>query len=57
MRESRCYRTPPSAPVARQLLEQHGGEVRAESTPGKGLEFIVELPLGPQTGIGVASRL
>jgi two-component system, NtrC family, sensor kinase len=30
--------------VARSIVEQHGGEIAAESTPGKGTEFVVTLP-------------
>ena len=31
--------------VARSIIEQHGGEIAVESTPGKGTEFVVALPL------------
>jgi two-component system, NtrC family, sensor kinase len=30
--------------VARSIVEQHGGEIAVESTPGKGTEFVVTLP-------------
>lgn len=30
--------------VTRQIVEAHGGSIRAESEPGKGAAFIVELP-------------
>jgi two-component system NtrC family sensor kinase len=34
--------------VARSIVEQHGGEIAVESTPGKGTEFVVALPaVGP----------
>ena len=35
--------------VARSIVEQHGGEIAVESTPGKGTEFVVALP-----AVGVA---
>jgi len=31
--------------IARWIAEQHGGEIRVESTPGAGSEFCVRLPL------------
>ena len=30
--------------VARSIVEQHGGEIAVESTPGQGTEFVVALP-------------
>jgi two-component system NtrC family sensor kinase len=30
--------------VARSIVEQHGGEIAVESTPGEGTEFVVALP-------------
>mgnify|MGYP002780394412 CR=1 FL=1 len=30
--------------IARQLVEAHGGEIRAESTPGIGTSFVITLP-------------
>lgn len=31
--------------VARSIIEQHGGEITVQSTPGKGTEFVVALPV------------
>jgi CheY-like chemotaxis protein len=31
--------------VTRYLIEQHGGKIKVESTPGKGSRFIVDFPL------------
>jgi len=31
--------------VARSIIEQHGGEITVESSPGKGTEFVVALPV------------
>jgi signal transduction histidine kinase len=36
-------------PIARALVELHGGRIRVESTPGRGTTFHVALPLRPAT--------
>jgi len=33
--------------IAKQIVEQHGGNIRVESCPGEGTRFTVELPLSP----------
>jgi two-component system, NtrC family, sensor kinase len=38
--------------VARSIVEQHGGDIVANSTPGKGSEFIVSLPLDTSVSAG-----
>ena len=34
-------------PVTRKILEEHGGQIRVESTIGQGSRFILELPAAP----------
>jgi two-component system NtrC family sensor kinase len=36
--------------VAHSIIEQHGGEIRVNSAPGMGTEFIVSLPLDVAVG-------
>jgi signal transduction histidine kinase len=36
-------------PIAKKLIEAHGGSVEASSTPGKGSTFTVKLPLNPNS--------
>ena len=36
--------------IARQLVEAHGGSIRAESALGEGSRFVFELPLAPERG-------
>jgi signal transduction histidine kinase len=31
--------------IAKNLVEAHGGDIRAESEPGRGATFVVALPL------------
>ncbi|HEX8148130.1 MAG TPA: ATP-binding protein [Pyrinomonadaceae bacterium] len=35
--------------IARQIVEQHGGQIRVESAPGQGTRFTIDLPLSPET--------
>ena len=35
--------------IVREIVESHGGTVRAASTPGEGTTFVVHLPLQEQS--------
>lgn len=37
--------------ICRKIVDRHGGKITARSTPGKGTEFIVTLPVKQKTGI------
>jgi len=39
--------------VAHSIVEQHGGDIMVNSTPGKGSEFVVSMPLDATVGVGV----
>jgi PAS domain S-box-containing protein len=39
--------------IARQIVEEHGGRIRAESSPGRGTCVRIELPAAPPRGEGV----
>jgi two-component system NtrC family sensor kinase len=45
--------------VARSIVEQHGGDISVQSTPGEGTEFTITLPvaaLAAATGVGEPRR-
>ena len=35
-------------PTSRRIINEHGGELRAMSTPGRGSDFIIEMPLAKE---------
>jgi signal transduction histidine kinase len=41
--------------VCRKIVERHGGQITATSTPGSGATFIVRLPIKQQTEEGAAN--
>ena len=41
-------------PVSQKILREHGGDVIAESNPGKGCRFILKWPAIPVSGEGTA---
>jgi signal transduction histidine kinase len=43
-------------PVTRKILEEHGGQVRVESTVGQGSRFTLELPATPSPPEGEPSN-
>jgi PAS domain S-box-containing protein len=41
--------------IARQIVEEHGGTIRAESAPGRGTSVCIHLPAAPPAGDGRAA--
>ncbi len=39
-------------PVSRKILQEHGGDILVESTPGEGSRFTLELPAQPAQATG-----
>ena len=33
--------------ITRKIVERHGGQIQAQSSPGMGAEFIISLPVNP----------
>jgi signal transduction histidine kinase len=42
--------------IAKEIILAHGGEIKADSAPGEGTEFIVRLPMGSATSPQVRSH-
>jgi signal transduction histidine kinase len=38
------HRTGLGLPIAKSILERHGGSIRVESAPNQGTEFVVSIP-------------
>jgi two-component system sensor histidine kinase FlrB len=36
--------------IAREIVEAHGGDIRAESRPGEGAKFVIDLPVADAEG-------
>ena len=49
------HRTGLGLAVARSIVEQHGGSLEVASTPGRGTEFVVRLPLQPAEALLAAA--